>query len=248
MNRMLLLALPLALSGCMVELLTTTAIQGELASQNAQAGMQALDHAKETRARTEAEQAIRAYYAEKGVYPPSLLALVPAYLPRVPVHADGSAFGYDPATGALLEMPPPAAPQVSQADRDALAALDKAVYAYWEATGLYPPSLQALAPTYIQRVPMTSAGEAFVYDPQIGAIYHPRQAPAAGVPVAQNRSGGGGAGALGEATTSIAIQSQLQNMNTSGASHGGSSARRTIGGVNSQYNQQQQRALDEINQ
>lgn len=248
MKRMLLLALPLALSGCMVELLTTTAIQGELAKENAQAGMQALDYAKETRARTEAEQAIRAYYAEKGVYPPSLAALVPSYLPGVPTHADGSPFGYDPASGALLELPPPAAPQITQDDRNSLAALDKAVYAYWESTGRYPPSLEALAPRYIQQVPLTSTGEAFIYDAQIGAIYHPRQTPAAGVPVAQGRAGGGGAGALGEATTGIGIQNQLQNMNTSGVSHSGSSARRTIGGVNNQYNQQQQRALDEINQ
>ena len=247
MTRMLLLALPLALSGCMVELLTTTAIQGELASQNAQAGMQALDHAKEMRARTEAEQAIRAYQAEKGSYPTSLAALVPGYLPGVPTHSDGSPFGYDPATGVLLDTPPAASAQITQADRNSLAALDAAIYAYWESTGRYPPSLQALAPTYIQSVPTTSAGEAFLYDVQTGAIYHPQQPGSAPVPAVRG-GGSGGAGALGETTAAIGIQGQLQNMNTSGVSNAGGAGRRNVQNVNNQYNQQQQRALDEIDQ
>jgi len=246
MRPFILLVLPLALTGCLVEVLTTTAIQGELAKQNAQAGMQAMDHAKEMRARTEAEQAIRAYQAEHGTFPPSLAALVPNYLPGAPTHADGSPFGYDSATGVLLDAPP-VTPQITQSDRAALAALDKAVYAYWESTGLYPPSLAALAPSYLTTVPVTSAGEAFVYDAQTGAIYHPTQAGGAGVPVARG-SGGGGAGALGEATASVGIQSQLQNLNTSGVANAGGSARRGARGLNGQYNQQQQQALDEIDQ
>lgn len=247
MRRLLLLALPFALSGCMLELLTSTAIQGELAAQNAQSGMRALDQAKELKARTETESAIRAYQAEFGKFPASLKTLVPSYLPGVPTHADGTPFGYDADTGVLLDSPAPA-PQITQEDRKALAELDKAVYAYWEATGYYPPSLASLAPQYLTTVPQTSSGEAFGYDPQSGAIYHPSQPSAAAPAGAPRAVGGGGAGPLGEAQTSIAIQGQLQNMNTSGTATANGAARRGLSSVNNNYNQQQQRALDEIDQ
>lgn len=246
MRRLSALLLPLLLSGCMLELLTTTAIQGELAAKDAQASVQALNYAKESTAKNEAEYAIRTYQAEKGVYPPSLAALVPSYLPALPVHSDGSPFGYDPSTGKLLDRP--AAPKaITPDDERHLKELEDAVYAYWQATGDYPPSLDALVPTYLSQVPQTSGGGSFVYDIQSGSISHPSELrqPAA-APVATGA--GAGAGPLGEATAGIAIQNQLRNMNTSGTSNAGTAARRGIGAATDTHNAQQQRALDELDQ
>lgn len=249
MKAMLALLLPLALSGCMLELLTTTAIQGELAAKDAQASAQALRYAKDSTAKTEAQYAIRAYQAEKGSYPPTLAALVPGYLPSLPMHSDGSPFGYDPATGTLLDSPQtvPQGIPFTPEDRSNLKALEDAVFAYWQATSDYPAAIRDLAPNYIATIPMLSSGGAFIYDAQTGAVYHPNDlaAPAAGAaPV----GAGGGAGSLGEATTGIAIQNQLGNMNNSGVSNAGGAARRGISGASDVHNRQQQQALDALDQ
>ncbi len=246
---LLALLLPLALSGCMLELLTTTAIQGELAAKDAQAATQALRYAKESTAKREAEYAIRTYQAEKGSYPPSLAALVPGYLPGIPMHADGTPFGYDPATGKLLDSDAPAPVQIPFTPEDGsnLKRIEDAIYSYWQTTGNYPRSLDDLDPMYIEQVPTLSTGGAFVYDAQTGAVYHPNdlRGPIAGT---SSVSAGGGSAALGEATAGIAIQNDLRNMNTSGVSNAGGAARRGVSGVNDAYNQQQQRALNELDQ
>jgi hypothetical protein len=246
MKIMIALLLPVALSGCMLELLTTTAIQGELAARDAQAGVQALNYAKESKAKTEAEYAIRAYQAEKGSYPLSLAALVPDYLPGVPTHADGSPFGYDAATGTLLDSA--ATPQriPNEEDRRNLKRIEDAIYAYWQATANYPQTLVELQPLYIDKVPALSSGGSFIYDAQTGAVHSPGDFHA---PVFSGaRVAAGGAGPLGEATSGIAIQNQLRDMNTSGAQAAHGAAGRGLQGVDRAYQQQQQRALDNINQ
>ncbi len=252
MKPMLALLLPLALSGCMMELLTTTAIQGELAAKNAQASAQALRYAKESTAKRDAEYAIRMYQAEKGTYPASLAALVPAYLPGVPMHADGSPFGYDPATGTLLDSAAPAQAQIPFTPEDGqnLKRIEDAIYAYWQSTGDYPKSLDDLDPVYIEQVPALSAGGPFIYDALSGAVYHPNDLQRSSPLPAPARSvgAGSGAGGLGEATASIGIQNQLRDMNTSGVSNAGGAARRGVRGANDAYSNQQQRALDEIDQ
>lgn len=249
MKIMIALLLPVALSGCMLELLTTTAIQGELAAQNASSATRALNSVKEGKARTEAESAIRAYQAETGSYPPSLAALVPEYLPAMPKHPDGTPFGYDAASGTLLESPaasPQTVPFTAEDGRN-LKRIEDAIFAYWQATSNYPISLEGLQPSYLSKVPTLSSGGAFIYDAQTGAVYHPNdlQGPAA---VRRSRGGGGGAGPLGEVTTGIAIQGELQNMNNSSAQSARGAARRGVPGVDDTYNQQQQRALDDIDQ
>jgi hypothetical protein len=246
MKRLCVLLLPFLMSGCMLELLTTTAIEGELAAKDAQASVQALNYAKESTAKTNAEYAIRTYQAEKGTYPPSLSALVPGYLPSLPVHSDGSPFGYDPATGKLLDHPaPPSA--ITPDDERHLKELEDAIYAYWQATGDYPPTLESLVPTYLTSVPQTNGGGSFVYNIQTGAVNHPSEVSRpGGAPAAV--SAGGGAGPLGETTASIGIQNQLRNMNTSGASNAGSAGRRSIGAINDAHNRQQQQALDDLDQ
>jgi hypothetical protein len=243
--------IPLALSGCFAEVLTTTAIEGELAARDAQASAQALSYAKESRAKIEAEQAIRAYQAETGSYPPSLVALVPSYLASVPVHADGRPYGYDPVTGQLLDgvSPAPPAARFTQVDQQNLEAIGQAIFDYWEATGLYPKTLDDLDPYYIARVPTTESGQPFDYDAQTGSVYPPanlQRPPVANAPVA--RGGGAGAGPLGETMTGIAIQNQLNNMNTSGASGTGSAARGHVRGIEDGYNARQNRALNQLDQ
>lgn len=47
------------------------------------------------------QQAIETFYADYGRYPNSLQELVPTYLPEVPTKADGTAYNYNPQTGAV---------------------------------------------------------------------------------------------------------------------------------------------------
>ncbi len=241
-------------SGCLMEVLTTTAIQGELAARDAQAGAQALNYAKDSRAKIEAEQAIKAYQAEKGVYPPSLNALIPNYLASVPLHPDGRPFGYDPASGRLLEdpLPAPRAGGFTATDQRNLEAIGDAIYRYWESTGLYPSSLADLEPAYMTRVPTLESGALFEYDASTGAVFPPagaQQAPAAPAPVARNRgAGGGGVGPMGEVMTGISVQNELSNMNTGGTSAAGTRARGSISGIQDSYNEKQNRAINQLDQ
>ena len=92
-------------SGCGLELLMGAAIQGQAQKEAMSGAKQTIDYAQDASTRISIEQAITAYYAETGEYPESLEALTPEWLPRVPEKADGTAFGYDPATGTLLDGP-----------------------------------------------------------------------------------------------------------------------------------------------
>ncbi len=124
--------LTVSLSGCLVETLTTTAIQGELAAQNAAAATQVLDHAKQNVGQISANQnaamqqaagtapasgmtqadiankekirqAINKYGQAVGYYPPSLQALVQyGYMTVVPKTSSGQDFVFYTENGGLF--------------------------------------------------------------------------------------------------------------------------------------------------
>ncbi len=213
-----------ALSGCGVELLTTTATQATLEAQQAKAMQGQVARVSEQAGRTSLERALQVYKAEKGVAPATLDELVPNYVPAMPKHADGSSYGYDAATGTLLDTP--AVPAVAATggavtaqDQQTMQAIREAINRYGTKVGFYPGTLDALYPEYLGKPPRTSSGEPFLYNNQNGAVTHPRQAAsAAPAPSAARPTAGvGGAGPLGEVTTSMGAQQQLDSMNNSGA-------------------------------
>lgn len=237
-------AAPLALlCGCGVELLGATAIQGTLQAQQAGTAVRVLEQARETAAVSPAEQAIRTFQAEKGYLPPSLDALVPEFLPSLPVQAGGAPYYYNAATGRLLDSP---APQPE--DRETVARILDAINAYGTAVGYYPNTLADLVPAYLPALPMTAAGEAFVYNNQNGDVQHPRAGMAPAAPAARPHGGGVavGGGPLGEATTAIGIQQQLGNMSQGGANAAGARARHGLDGVGDARTRQQNQAMDNL--
>ena len=194
MRIFLMILIAFSTTGCLLEVMTTTAIQGELAAESAQSAGRAMERAEDSKSKIEIESAVRQYSGEKGYYPSLLNDLVPDYLTVLPVQSDGQSFQYNPQNGAVsirkAGIPGRGStdPMVmTQADVQNLQRLRGAVYRYWEVTGLYPPNLESLAPLYIPEVPLMSSGGAFRYDVTTGAVSHPaefRQAPAqAGRPV-----------------------------------------------------------------
>lgn len=258
MRIVMLCLMLLGLNGCILELLTTTAIQGELQAQSASTAAKALEYAKESTGQTNAQRAIDLYKADKGENPPSLEALVPDYIDKVPTHEDGSPYGYDPATGTLLEAPVAVAATPTQtsptsSDWQTLTDLNNALHRYAKDTGTYPPTLYSLVPGYLPAVPKTAGGLDFTYDPQYGAAYLPQSsamagsAPAPAAAPAPRRGGAvGGGGPMGEAMTGIGISNQLDSMNNSATSSAGSRAGGTLQRSQDQHNQQQEQALNDL--
>lgn len=239
----------LLVSGCGVELVTTTAIQGELQAQQMKAVRGQVAGASQQAGRANLERAIQAYRAEKGAHPPSLEALVPDFLPALPVRADGLPHGYDPSTGTLLDGPAaPAASGVSGQDERTMRAVREAINRYGMATGYYPATLDSLYPSYLASPPRTASGEAFLYNNQNGEVTHPRGAvPGPGASGAPARGPGlGGAGPMGEMMTGVGVQQQLNSMGGSGASSAQGYATRGIDGASSTHNDRQNRVMDQL--
>ena len=259
----------LLLSGCGVELLTTTAIQSELQAEQLKAMKGQIAHAGDTTAKINIQRAIDTYQAENGRYPASLEELVPDYLASLPSRPDGSPYGYDPATGKVLDRAlPTMAQRPTQNDMGKINQIRTAIDQYGRATGYYPPSLDALAPTYLAVVPKTDSGEDFYFNPQDGTLLHPAQLAhragygagsgqrlgrAPGQGRGQGRgagrgrgAGAGGAGPMGEVTTGIGMQQQLNSMGQSATSSAGSYARRGVRGATQQHDKKQQQAMDEL--
>lgn len=237
------------MSGCGVEVLTATAIQGELQAQQAQAIQRQVAGAANQSGRLRLEQAIRAYQAEKGAFPPSLEALVPDYLPAVPARADGSPYGYDPARGILLDGPAAPGGSIPPADLETMNRIREAINRYGMATGYYPPTLDALYPGYLSVLPRTAAGEPYLYNNQNGEVQHPRAASGAGAAPgmpAGSPSALGGVGPMGEVMTGIGMQQQLQTMSQGGASAARGLASGTLNDITSGHNQQQNRVMDQL--
>jgi len=252
MRTLLAVVLVGLLGGCGVELLTTTAIQGELQAEQATAMKRQLEGASDTTAQINIQRAIATYQAEKGKYPASLDELVPGYLPSLPSRPDGTPYAYDPSTGKLIDGPRRNAilNGPTAGDRQKMKQLNQAINSYGQATGYYPPSLDALVPQYISAVPKTDSGENFIFHPENGALLHPAQ-PATpqnrpSAPARRNAPAVGGAGLMGETMTGIGMQQQLGNMSNAGASSAGSYARGRAGRAVQQQQRQQERALKQL--
>jgi hypothetical protein len=253
MRYFLLVLITLTMPACLMEVLTTTAIQGELQAQNASAANRTLTHAKDNQAKAQLQHGINAYTAEHGQYPSSLYVLVPDYVTSVPLQTNGQSFGYDPATGAITSGPAAQGsqggqyPTVTPQDKKNMEMIGDAIYVYWESTGYYPASLDSLTPLYITKLPKMSTGENYWYNTQTGLVFHPGEQ-------SQNNSGGqfstgassGGAGLLGETTTAIGIQNQLGNMNQGGTQSTSTRSRNTTRGISDAHSQRQMDALKDL--
>ncbi|HRI89821.1 MAG TPA: hypothetical protein PK869_16220, partial [Candidatus Hydrogenedentes bacterium] len=181
------------LNGCLADVLVSTAIQGELQAKQAQTAVRALNSAKATKAEIELNSALQTFAAEHGRNPASLEELVPNYIAAIPAKPDGTPYGYDPATGALLDAPiaPAAAPPVQSAsaiNQQTIATINEAITRYGTAVGYYPATLDVLVPAYLPTLPLTVSGSRFIYDNQTGKVWDPT-GTAADQPVAV---GGGG--------------------------------------------------------
>jgi len=247
MRSLLLTSVVVLLAGCGVELLTTTAVRGELEAQQMTAMKRQLQGVAENTGQMNVERAIQTYRAEKGVNPPSLHSLVPHYLPALPVKADGTPYGYDPATGRLLDGPA-AGGGPTAGDHEMMRQIRQAIDAYGTATGYYPPTLDELATQgYLAKAPRTSSGEPFIYNNQNGYVAHPHAAQAGGP--AQPRRGGAGMGAggpMGEMMTGMGVQQELNGMSNAGVNAAGSRARRSLGNTAGGRNDQVNRSMNEL--
>ena len=215
--------LALCSSGCLMEAVTVTAIQGELAAQNMKASNRALGKAKDSKAEIELASAINSYAGTTGFYPKKLQELVPNYIVEIPTQSNGLEFAYDSARGKVSYVPlgsaQPVRPEnaiMTQSDQQNLGDIRDAIYSYWEMTGNYPESLESLSPLYIQTIPIMSSGDSFPYNRHTGVVSHPAefQRPQAPTPVGQpaGRSASGQVGAIANGHS----QRQLDTLNELG--------------------------------
>ena len=239
-----LLVFSTLLSGCLAEVATTTAIQGTLQAQQLGAMQRQVQGAAESTGKINLERAISTYKAEKGSNPPSLDALVPGWIPAVPLHPDGSSYGYDPVAGALYN-------NVNDADRAidqrTMQRIQQAINQYGTAAGYYPPTLEDLYPTYLPEPPRSASGAPFVYNNQNGFVGLPGGTSAAAAPATQRNGGGvavGGGGPLGETVTAIGVSNQLDNMNSSGSSAAGTRMREGARGAGTNTDDRTNAAMD----
>lgn len=219
MHNAIVIILALGLTGCGLEVLTTTAITGELQKRDAERAMDTLERTERQTGRWEVQQAVRAYRAEHGRNPASLQELVPEYLANVPKNAQGEPMAYDPATGEVFDR---------EGDGQRLARLRQAIQDYAQERRHYPPSLRALTPEYLSEIPRTEAGEPFAYNPQTGSVLHPRQ-----LPQQQGHQRPGG------------MQQPTYHQPGAGGNVG-VYGRESIRGIERDHNQRQQQALEEL--
>ncbi len=191
MRYLILITTVIFTSGCGLELLMGAAIQGQAQKEAMSGAKQTIDYAQDASSRISIEQAITAYYAETGEYPHSLEALTPEWLPRIPEKADGTSFGYDPATGKLLDGPvasevangtaePPGLLDrvpLEESNQERLIRIHEAITHYTQEQRRYPPSLQALVPDYLSAPIKTRDGQDFAYDPTTGIVSVPPPLP-----------------------------------------------------------------------
>ncbi len=235
------------LTGCGAELLTTTAIQGELQSQQLSAMQRQIKNTAATSGRIQLERAIQTYTAEKSAYPPSLDALAPNWIASVPRQPDGTPYTYDPATGRIGTKPF-AGNGPTPADHALMQKINAAIYQYGMQTGYYPPTLDALAPTYLPTAPRTHSGEAFLYDNTTGAVTYPGRsadpAPASSANPASSTVSG--MGPMGEAVTGIGMQQQLNRNSNAGTNAAGSYARESLDDITSSTNDRTNQVMDDL--
>ncbi len=244
MRWIILISLTISLSGCLADVLVTTATQGKLQADQASAAQNTLNRVKNDTGLMNLQRAVDTYRAETGHYPESLDRLGFNPLPK---RGDGGNFGYNPVTGEVLETD--AGP--SSADYLLMEDIGAAINAYGTASGHYPITLDTLAETgYLPTLPRTESGQEFAYNNQNGIFTHPleghvnaaRQAPP------QNRGGAtaGGGGPLGEAMTGIAIQEELNRNSNAGTSRARGTGATGINRATNTQNDRQQKALEEL--
>jgi len=250
MRTAVLALLVLAGAGCGVELLATTAIQAELQAENLKALQKNGERVADMSAKINLERAVKTYQAEQGRWPASFQELVPTYLPSIPVKPDGTPYGYNPATGDILDSPMGAPLTFTEPTPGDLVKMDQireAINSYGMRVGYYPPSLAALVPSYLNEMPKTEKGEDFLYRCEDGTLTHPAELrPASARPPAPAAPVAGGAGPMGEAVTGIGVQQQLNGMSNAGASSAGGYAREKAGGVSGGHNARQEQAMDNL--
>lgn len=246
----LLLAAAL-MPGCILELLTTTAIQGELQAQSAASATAQLDRTRRMADEMKIRQAIDVYRAENRENPPSLEALVPNYLDAVPVGPTGDPiYTYDPATG-WFGMPSQAgassgsvAPMTAQ-DEANLDAIAGALYDYHAMYRRYPDRLADLAPRFIDAVPNQASGQPYRYFPETGEVYHPAELQTAASP----HSGPGstmpisGSSPVADQMQAIGIMNDLN----AGSNPNADRARQQAQDIGAQQNERYESVLDDLN-
>ena len=234
----------LLLPGCMAEVLTSAAIQADLQAKQAGAAQQTLSNVKTDTGQMNLQRAVDLYQAEKGTLPTSLDLLVPNFIDAIPPRGDGGAFGYNPITGKVLETD--AGP--TAADYLMMEQIRTAINAYGTATGLYPPTLDTLNQSgYLPVPPRTESGQPFNYNNQNGAVSHPLDGPVtAAMPPQAPRTPVGGGGPLGEVTTGIAMQEELNRSSNAGSAAAGTRGRTGARSAAAEQSQRQEKALDEL--
>ena len=169
LSGILAVGMAVMLSGCLVEMLATTAVTADMAAQNAGEIKGTMNQAQLDIDMVRLQEAVDVYSAEKGTPPTDLAVLVPTHIEAVPLRPDGKPFGYNPIEGEVYESGEGPAP----ADYFTMEKLEVAITSFGTATGYYPPTLDALYPAYYPQLPRTSSGKPFTYNHQNGEITHP---------------------------------------------------------------------------
>lgn len=230
--------------GCGVEMLTTSAVEAELQAKNAQAAVRQLDIAKSKATSISFNQAVQAYRAENGANPPTLDALVPKYLPAIPRQADGTPYSYDPVTGTLSNAYTVSG--ASSADLQTIESIKSAIHRYGMATKYYPPTLDALYPNYLDRLPRTSDGKEFIYNNQNGDVRLPGGGFSSPVATQEPSQSGGGLSPVGQLLTGGGMQQSLGNGSTAGATAARSHIKNSVQDISQQNTDRQNRVMDQL--
>ena len=245
MRTVLITIMALSLAGCFVEVLTTTAITGELQAQQLSAMKGQIEHAAGTAGKVNLQRAVDTYHAEKGHYPKTLAEVAPVYIQSVPLQTNGASYAYNPATGRISETDGTAPAGPVPEDLRKMRALSAAIQQHARRTRQFPSNLEMLAPNYFAEVPRTSTGQAFLYNPQTGRIGHPQATTTPQAPVARPRQGYAG-GPMGEVMTGIAMQRELNNFSNAGTNAAGNRAGDASRGFGNARSQHQLDTMDDL--
>lgn len=238
------------LPGCILELLTTTAIQSELQAQNASSAMNQLDRTRRMADEMKIRQAIDVYRAENRVNPPSLEALVPAYLDAVPVGPTGDPlYAYDPSTGWFglrSENAPAAGAGKTAQDEKNLESIRSALYDFHAMYGRYPTQLTDLVPRFIDAIPNQVSGQPYRYFPDTGEVYHASDLQSAGSTSGRSQSSSmpiSGGSPVAEQMQAIGIMNDLN----AGSNPTAGRSRQQVQDIGAQQNDRYESALDDLN-
>ena len=168
-NGLLASVMALLLSGCLVEMLMTSAVTADMAAQNAGEMKGTMSSAQIDTDLVRLQEAVDTYTAEKGAFPSDLSALVPTHIEALPMRPDGKPYGYNPIEGEVYRSGEGPAP----GDYFLMQRIDVAIKNFGATTGYFPPTLDALYPTYLPLPPRTASGKPFSYNNQNGEVTHP---------------------------------------------------------------------------